>query len=268
MKVQKFLVSMSSGLMLAACASVPKEAPEELHAADRAIRQAESADVARHLPNTIKNAKEQLDEAVTLYEQSDKELKEKKRDAAAAQLNQAKEHAVSAKHLADTAIAINDDLNVWDRGDLSAYESLRRATATAAAARSELDSLRAQQRTVTQPTEHSLELVQAIAFFPTEKAQATGYSRAPLSELARALKADANLTVQLIGHADHRGRRTYNDRLALARAKTVADELAREGIDRARITVESIGDRDAKVTHNRGLLQLDRRVDAQLKVAH
>lgn len=70
--------------------------------------------------------------------------------------------------------------------------------------------------------------------------------------------------VLIVGHADARGTDQYNAKLGQKRAKQVKQLLVEQGVDPARIEVESRGERDAKGDQAKYSHGYDRRVDISL----
>lgn len=74
----------------------------------------------------------------------------------------------------------------------------------------------------------------------------------------------ASAEVLLVGHADPRGSGEYNEKLAASRAEQVARLLTARGVDRARITIQSEGERAARP--DPGHWPLERRVDIAVRL--
>ncbi len=73
-------------------------------------------------------------------------------------------------------------------------------------------------------------------------------ARAALDQQVKWLKANQQVRMTVVGHADKVGTDTYNDRLGLRRARAVVAYLARHGISRGRLdAVESRGEREPVV---------------------
>jgi outer membrane protein OmpA-like peptidoglycan-associated protein len=68
-----------------------------------------------------------------------------------------------------------------------------------------------------------------------------------LNQIARAAQDQPNSTLVVEGHTDTSGSPSHNQELSDARARAVADELAREGVARTRIRSEGLGERDLAV---------------------
>ena len=78
-------------------------------------------------------------------------------------------------------------------------------------------------------------------FFATNESILTTASRETLRAQAAWLRANANITVVLEGHADERGTREYNLALGERRANAAKDYLMTYGVSSDRITVISYG---------------------------
>jgi outer membrane protein OmpA-like peptidoglycan-associated protein len=68
------------------------------------------------------------------------------------------------------------------------------------------------------------------------------YSFPSIEALAKVLKDDASLTVELEGHTDSEGSDLENRKLSLDRASAVKAELVKAGIDGARIACTGLGE--------------------------
>ena len=62
-----------------------------------------------------------------------------------------------------------------------------------------------------------------------------------LNVIARYLKTHKNLKIKIIGYTDNIGPKSYNDKLALRRAKAVKNHLVKMGIDSKRIEIVGKG---------------------------
>lgn len=78
-------------------------------------------------------------------------------------------------------------------------------------------------------------------FFDFDKATITGESAPQLAEMVAYLKSDKNVLVYVVGHTDNKGELDYNLKLSSARAKAVADALAKAGIDAGRLVSKGVG---------------------------
>lgn len=80
-----------------------------------------------------------------------------------------------------------------------------------------------------------------VAFeFDKSKLNALGQGR--VRQIAQLLASVPSLTVVVEGHADPRGTEKYNEKLGMARARTVVSELAELGIDPARLSAVTFGE--------------------------
>jgi peptidoglycan-associated lipoprotein len=99
-------------------------------------------------------------------------------------------------------------------------------------------------------------------YFGFDQAAIEDSSKATLNKAAECMQQAAGHSVLLIGHTDPRGTEEYNVALSERRGQTVADYLARLGIDPARMRVEPKGETEASGT-DEGSWAKDRRVDLQ-----
>lgn len=89
-------------------------------------------------------------------------------------------------------------------------------------------------------------------FFDFDKANIKYQYYDNMAGMAKLLKANPELNMVLVGHADHQGNEQYNERLATRRAEAVRDHLIKiYNIDAARLTIETKGETDplAQPTH-------------------
>ena len=77
--------------------------------------------------------------------------------------------------------------------------------------------------------------------FDTDKATLTPEGQATLQRAAAAMKGNPNVHLRLEGYTDSTGEPSHNDTLSDQRAKTVADYLQSQGIDRSRLTGAGFG---------------------------
>ncbi len=90
----------------------------------------------------------------------------------------------------------------------------------------------------------------------------TPESEPRLREIVEALQKRPEVRIEVAGHADARGPQSYNQRLSLRRARTVADRLVAAGIDGARL--QTSGYRDSRPlmdNHSRKGRAMNRRVE-------
>lgn len=97
-------------------------------------------------------------------------------------------------------------------------------------------------------------------FFDTNSSLIKNNYKERIVVVARALKLYPDMKITISGNADRTGAETSNDKLGQRRADAVRDFLVKvHGIDAARLTTESKGEREPMTTKTN--LQLDRRVD-------
>jgi len=79
-------------------------------------------------------------------------------------------------------------------------------------------------------------------YFDTGKSEIKPESDAAISEIAKLLKGNPNLKVNVVGHTDNVGERDYNMKLSKARAESVAKELiSKYGIASGRLAAYGVG---------------------------
>lgn len=81
-------------------------------------------------------------------------------------------------------------------------------------------------------------------YYDYDKAEIRPDAEKDLKELAETMQDNPEMTIRLESHCDSRGTDTYNDALALRRAKSAAAYLEKCGIDSDRITFRSYGEDD------------------------
>lgn len=85
-----------------------------------------------------------------------------------------------------------------------------------------------------------------------------------LTTIAKAMKANANLKLVVVGHADAQGTSDYNQKLGLKRAEAVVNYLVRVyGIDKSRLSADTKGSSE-RLTKQKNSMA-DRRVDIMSK---
>jgi outer membrane protein OmpA-like peptidoglycan-associated protein len=80
-----------------------------------------------------------------------------------------------------------------------------------------------------------------VVQFETNEASLSAAAHETISHVAAAILGQGDLRAQIGGHADQRGPTEYNERLSLARARSVAGALAGAGVDRSRLDVRAFG---------------------------
>ena len=78
--------------------------------------------------------------------------------------------------------------------------------------------------------------------FPSGSAQLTGDARAALDQVARTLKSQPNLDVQITGHTDSQGNDNFNLVLSQQRAESVRQRLIRKGVEPGRLQAVGQGE--------------------------
>ncbi|MFZ3481907.1 OmpA family protein [Sphingomonas sp. 3-13AW] len=80
--------------------------------------------------------------------------------------------------------------------------------------------------------------------FATDRSDLSDEAKDIIYRQAQWLLRYPETTVVVEGHADHRASATYNDALGMRRARAVKDYLVKAGVDDARVTVVSSGERE------------------------
>jgi len=105
-----------------------------------------------------------------------------------------------------------------------------------------------------------------IVLFATNKSSISRRQREKLNEIILFAKVDKGMKLQLVGHADGRGRRIYNKKLSLRRTNSVEKYLISKGIPAAQISVRAHGEsRPADSNRNSRGRKNNRRVDVIIK---
>ena len=109
-------------------------------------------------------------------------------------------------------------------------------------------------------------LVFPAVAFAFNSASLTDLGKGQVYLAAQRLKEKADITVAIEGHADARGGNEYNQKLGLARAETVMNELASLGVDRSRMSTVSLGENKPAVGMDSAwAYAVNRRVEFQVK---
>ncbi|HSZ72519.1 MAG TPA: OmpA family protein [Cytophagaceae bacterium] len=103
-------------------------------------------------------------------------------------------------------------------------------------------------------------------FFDFNKASLRKESHLELNRLAKLLKENPALKIEVDGNTDNIGTEQYNDKLSLQRAQTVANYLIKQsGADSSRITLKHYGETDPVSTNATAKgRQLNRRVEFKI----
>jgi peptidoglycan-associated lipoprotein len=99
-----------------------------------------------------------------------------------------------------------------------------------------------------------------IAHFATDSWQIQAADSARLRADAESLKVHPDVKIVIVGHCDPRASERYNQQLGLRRAQAVRDFLVAAGVDAARISVRSDGEK-RPISTKPDELWLDRRVE-------
>jgi peptidoglycan-associated lipoprotein len=104
------------------------------------------------------------------------------------------------------------------------------------------------------------------AYFRFDSSHLTGFDHAPLDAVAVCFASGpmAGRKLELIGHADARGRPDYNMTLGQSRADAVGGALAAHGVKQGDVSATSRGALDATGRDETGWAH-DRRVDLMLQ---
>ncbi|QQG35699.1 MAG: OmpA family protein [Micavibrio aeruginosavorus] len=94
-----------------------------------------------------------------------------------------------------------------------------------------------------EPTEPmKVEDAMYLVFFDFDKSAVAASGESVLDAVGQEVKGRSLNTVNVVGHTDRAGSRTYNNRLALKRANAVRDALIDRGVDAALIKVDGRGE--------------------------
>ncbi len=99
-------------------------------------------------------------------------------------------------------------------------------------------------------------------YFDLNKSEVKGMYYPELSELAKYMKSNASVKINVVGNADERGSDGYNNDLGMKRANAVKDYLVKYyGIDGGRITASSQGEKSPLM---KSAYNVNRRVDVEI----
>lgn len=99
-------------------------------------------------------------------------------------------------------------------------------------------------------------------YFDLNKSEIKGMYYPELSELAKYMKANATVKINVVGNADERGSDGYNNDLGMKRANAVKDYLVKYyGVDGGRITASSQGEKSPLM---KSAYNVNRRVDVEI----
>lgn len=92
-------------------------------------------------------------------------------------------------------------------------------------------------------------------YFEFDSAELTPEGRAAVAAAARDLQRARPDQVEIAGHTDRAGTEGYNEQLSAARARTVAEELASQGVPADRIRLQALGESEPVVPTPDGVPQ-------------
>ncbi len=236
-------------LVLSSCASIPKDAPDEFHKADRSVKNLDEIDADTYFPKSVERAETYFSEAKTDFKDS---VTDSDRLAAT-------QKASWAKETADDTARLTTKVKSWDENSTAMAGGL---------AAIEMSETPPQTEVANENSEMSgSELVSTVAYFPTGDDTNPAYSRAELDALVDILSKDETYQVVLTGYADERGSDQINEKLAYERARTIAKELSNRGIKENQLKVESGGSKAAAPKNgDLASLQLQRKVQARVLI--
>lgn len=236
--------AIASAVLLAACASMPKDIPQldkahsdvEALAADPLVQQAASEELA-NARNSLKSA----DEAMKNHDR-DQVLHYSYLASQQAQTGQERISTARARQEVSKAEAERNRVLLESRtreaeaAKAAAEQQAQQAEAArkqAEAAQQQLADLQAKQ------TDRGMVLTLGDVLFDTAKATLKPGADSIMDRVAAFMKSNEGTKVIVEGHTDSRGSAEYNQQLSERRAEAVADALAFRGIDRSR--VEPVG---------------------------
>ena len=102
-------------------------------------------------------------------------------------------------------------------------------------------------------------------FFDFDQASLREESFTELNRLYELLINNTNLKIEVSGHTDNKGSKSYNKRLSLNRAKSVVQHLLDKGIDKKRMVSKGYGfDRPIATNETEEGRQLNRRTEFKI----
>ena len=219
MRAARILLAAALALLLQACASTPP--PAELGSigleeAEQAIASAAAADdVKQYAPVELQKARDRYAEANEAW-------------------RWARWPSVSGG-----AAAVQSEELVARREELR----LEARSKELDAQQQEIQQLRSQLSELNpRQSERGIVLTLSSVLFAFDSAQLTQAAQPPLDRLAAFLRQHPDREVRVEGHTDSIGSETYNQRLSLERAQSVADSMTRRGVESWRISVTGYGE--------------------------
>jgi outer membrane protein OmpA-like peptidoglycan-associated protein len=243
--------AIASALLLAGCASAPKNVAEldQAHSAVEAL----AAD-----PLAQQAASQELSNARKSLEAADIALKDGKREdvlhysyLASQQAQTGQERISEARARQDVAkgeaernrVLLESRTREAEAAKAAAEQQAQAAQAQAQQAEAARQEAEAAQRQLAElqakQTDRGMVLTLGDVLFDTDKATLKPGADSIVDRVAAFLKDNEGTKVIVEGHTDSRGSDEYNQQLSERRAESVADALAFRGIDRSR--VEAVG---------------------------
>jgi outer membrane protein OmpA-like peptidoglycan-associated protein len=286
MILKRLILVASSLVILSGCQSLPKDAPPDMVDAQIALEEAESKDVYEIFPKSIQEAEQRFERSRELLRESE-EKSENKQTALAANLRQgAIDEAKKSLKLTKSALDAHDKVTTWN-GDMSQFDQMVDQAGEAPTLRGELESLKTENSSLSaskkrleleaERLRETVKVVRAIpadfrvaapvAYFDTSSTDLEPRHKDDLEQLAELMSEHKELSVQLSGYADARGKKSYNQKLSTDRAQVVKKALVERGINEGRIMTLGLGENSAEAKNLRAAgMQLDRKVVAKLLV--
>jgi len=111
-----------------------------------------------------------------------------------------------------------------------------------------------------------LKPVQVILYFQNNSNNLTNESKNKLPEILKLIKERMPCDVNVIGHTDTKGRASYNEKLALVRAKYVKKWILSSNVDLNNLNAKSYGESDLLVKTKDNVSEAkNRRVEIYIK---
>lgn len=102
--------------------------------------------------------------------------------------------------------------------------------------------------------------------FDFDKATLKTSSHTTLNDLVLVLTKETNISIEIRGHTDNKGKADYNLNLSQKRAESIQDYLIKKGIDATRLTAKGFGDKypiiNSETDENRAI---NRRVEIKIE---
>lgn len=232
------------------CASVPSGAPKQFYEAQSSIQTMNKSDADDYFPTSVDRANKTFKEALSLLDDSTDE--------------KAIDRVEEAKRQADGTVRLYTTVKHWDQNQSTFQDALASLDRIE---KEPMNGIVMMTGNIESPFAKlkGSEFVSTLAYFNTNKSENPEYSQDEVNALVAILEKDPNFQVILTGHADMRGEKTYNQKLGLRRAVTIAKALEKRGINESQVIIESKGEDMAKnTTDHKVLMQFDRRVRAKI----